>query len=69
MKVGDLVMLGEHIWRIEGIYLGCLGQESLVELRNLRDKPGVPGVTGWKETSFVPLPLVRDHVYARVVQE
>lgn len=68
MKVGDLVVVGERIWRIEGVYLGCLGQESLVELRNLSEKPGVPGMTGGRETSFVPLPLVRGRVYTRIVE-
>lgn len=44
----------------EGIYLGCEGQEGLVELRNLFEKPGVPGRTGNAVTTFVPEPLVRN---------
>lgn len=70
MKPGDLVMwwdakFGQHrFWKIEGVYLGCAGQESLVELRNLYEKPGVPGMTGNAETTFVPEPLIRDKIYS-----
>lgn len=66
MKPGDIILwnddkFGKHrIWRVEGVYLGCQGQESLVELRNLLEAPGVPGRTGNAETTFVPEPLVRN---------
>lgn len=68
MKPGDIVMwqdkqFGKHrFWRIEGVFLGCNGQEGLIELRNLVEKPGVPGRTGGAETTFVPEPLVRDQL-------
>lgn len=66
MTPGDIVMwhdrqFGKHrFWKIEGVYLGCEGQESLIELRSLTEKPGVPGRTGGAETTFVPEPLLRD---------
>lgn len=66
MSPGDIVMwqdkqFGKHrFWRIEGVYLGCVGQESLVELRSLTEAPGVPARTGNAETTFVPEPLLRD---------
>ncbi len=68
MKPGDIVMwkdtaFGKHrFWKIEGVYLGCEGQESLIEIRNLTEKPGVPGRTGNAETTFVPEPLLRDQM-------
>lgn len=63
MKPGDLIVLHDEKfgvvrhWRVEGVYLGCQGQEGLVELRNLTEKPGVPGRTGGMETTFVPYPI------------
>lgn len=66
MKPGDLIFwrddkFGKHrFWQVEGVYLGCDGQEGLVELRNLFEKPGVPGRAGNAATTFVPEPLVRN---------
>lgn len=66
MKPGDIVLwrddkFGKHrFWEIQGVYLGCEGQEGLVELRNLTETPGVPGRTGNAVTTFVPEPLLRD---------
>lgn len=71
MKPGDLVFwkdekTGNHrFWEILGVYLGCVGQEGLVELKNLCEKPGVPWRTGGAETTFVPEPLIRDKVYRK----
>lgn len=56
-----------RLWVVKGVYIGCLGQESLVELQNLFEKPGVPGLTGEKMTTFVPEPLLRNaQVYRKV---
>lgn len=45
LKPGDLVEIGEgatlHRWRVLGVHLGALGQESLVELESETHKPGV----------------------------
>lgn len=66
MKPGDIVFwrddkFGHHrFWEIQGVYLGCQGQESLVELKNLTERPGVPGLTGKATTTFVPEPLLRN---------
>lgn len=66
MSPGDLIFwrdekFGKHrFWQVEGVYLGCDGQEGLVEIRNLFEKPGVPGRTGNAVTTFVPEPLVRN---------
>lgn len=66
MKPGDIVFwrdekFGKHrFWLIEGYFLGCEGQESVVELRSLTERPGVPGSRGLLETTFVPEPLLRN---------
>ena len=71
-EVGDMLvytdmMNSQHIlWRIEGIYLGAEGQESLIELRNLTQKSGSTS-TGVAATTFVPEPLVRNQTVYRKV--
>lgn len=62
ISVGDLVILERKnappaMWKVVGVYLGCVGQESLIELKNLTEQPGVPGRTG-SDTTFVPLQLL-----------
>lgn len=71
MRPGDLVFWRDptggrnhHLWEIKGVYLGCLGQEGLVELQNLFESPGVPGMTGGKTTTFVPEALIRNMIYS-----
>jgi hypothetical protein len=65
MSPGDILVIEDkafnkvRMWRVEGVYLGCVGQESLIELRNLMEAPGVPGRTGGAGTTFVPEPLLR----------
>jgi hypothetical protein len=63
---GDIVFwrddrFGKHrFWEIQGIYLGAEGQESIVELKNLLEKPGrVSGHTTAFTHTFVPEPLLR----------
>lgn len=66
MKPGDIVMwrdekFGVHrFWQIEGVHLGGEGQEGLIEIRNLMEKPGVSGPSGQHPTTFVPEPLLRN---------
>lgn len=65
MNTGDLIVwrdekFGHHrFWRVEGIYLGAEGQESLIELRSMTERPGASGA-GRHETTCVPEPLLRN---------
>lgn len=65
MKPGDIVKwhdekFGKHrFWQIEGVFLGAEGQESVVELRNLQERPGTSDAIT-HETTIVPEPLLRD---------
>lgn len=64
MKPGDIIYcpdtrFGHHrFYQIEGCHYGALGQESLIELRNLTEKPGVDG-QHTIQTTLVPEPLLR----------
>lgn len=66
MKPGDLIMKRDEahdrlwLWRVEGVHLGCVGQEGLVELRSLTHAPGYRGGPDKPETTFVPEPLLRE---------
>lgn len=59
LQNGDKDSRNWRIWEVQGVYLGCVGQESLIELKNLTELPGVPGRTGNAVTTFVPEPLLR----------
>lgn len=65
MKPNDIVyfedkQFGHHrFWRIEGVFLGALGQEDLIELRSLTHRPGHTYETGEHPTTFVPEPILR----------
>lgn len=65
MKVGDLVIDGTDIWRIDGVYLGAVGTEDLIELVTLTQKPGYVGMKT-QPSSIVPRQLIRGKVYTRV---
>lgn len=60
MKVGDYIIKPDGtcectIWRVSGIYLGGVGQESVIGLVSINKKPhSVPG------EMFVPLELVEE---------
>lgn len=60
MKPGDIVVLHSgigslpHIWVIEGVYLGALKQENLVEVRSLTESPGSAGNKVYP-TTVVPM--------------
>lgn len=63
-KPDDLVVLGARIWRVTGVYIGAVGQESVVGLVALdRSLPHV----GEDEVTemIVPEALVEGHVYSR----
>lgn len=65
MKPNDIVyfedkQFGHHrFWRIEGVFLGALGQESLVELRSLTERPGHTYGSVVHPTTLVPEPMLR----------
>lgn len=45
-------------WRVEGVHLGGLHQESLIELRSIHLSPGY-GIHKAHETMWVPEPMTR----------
>lgn len=65
MKPNDIVYFedkkfGHHrFWRVEGVFLGAEGQESLVELRSLTERPGTSHTYHAHPTTFVPEPILR----------
>lgn len=71
MKPGDYIIYptADHItylWRVSGIYHGALGQESVVGLQSVTRNP--PDAHGQIiEEMFVPIALVQDHAFQRLV--
>lgn len=72
MKPFDIIIwhdekFGHHrVWEIEAICLGGEGQEGLVRLRSLTEKPGFDENGIKHKTTLVPEPLLRDMpVYER----
>lgn len=65
MQPGDIVMwrdeqFGHHrFWEIQGIFLGAEGQEGVIELKSLTEKPAHSYKTQEHPTTFVPEPLLR----------
>ena len=65
MKVHDLIVywdnqFGHHrIWEVKSICLGAAGQESLVELKSLTEKPGICTENRTHYTTWVPEPILR----------
>ena len=59
-KVGDVLRMwigtSFDVWKVTGVHLGGIGQESLVSLRCLSAKPGC--AYGKEEDSLVPLVLL-----------
>jgi hypothetical protein len=43
VKPGAIIECMTHRWKIEGVYLGVVGQESLIELSNISHKNGTDG--------------------------
>ena len=68
MKPGDIIFCedkrcGRHrFYKIEGVFLGGVKQESLVELRSLTEAPGTAYGKDMPATTFVPEPLLRGFV-------
>ena len=52
----DFNNLAKGVWEVQGIFLGGVGQENLIELKSLTAKPGQNGGAGNKvhHTTFVP---------------
>lgn len=68
MKPGDIAFYEDtdfcrhRFWRIEGVFFGASGRESLVELRSLSPIPG--GAYGKTvETMMVPKALLRGKIF------
>jgi hypothetical protein len=64
MKPGDIAMwrddlYGHHrLWEIKGVFLGAEGQESLVAIQSLSEKPGA-AYDNAMPVLYVPEPLLR----------
>ena len=72
MKPGDIIMWRDEkfgrdrFWEVHGVFLGAEGQEGLIELKSLTQRPGHTYESGIHPTTFVPEPLLRDMpCYAR----
>lgn len=39
VRVGDIVRIGNDFWEVLGVYSGVVGQEDLVEIRPLTERP------------------------------
>lgn len=59
LKPGDRIEYGRHRWRVEGIHLGALRQESLVEMESETHEPGWTGEWEYHPRLFVPIILLR----------
>lgn len=64
MKPGDIVMwrdeqFGHHrFWEIKGVFLGAEGQEGLVHVESLNEKPGI-AYGNAMPSLYVPEPMLR----------
>ncbi len=71
MKPGDYIIFptADHttqVWKISGVYLGAIGQESVVGLKSvIRNEATAHGHD--IEEMFVPIDLVQDYVFQREV--
>lgn len=54
LAVGQEIELHGHRWQVEGIHLGALGQESLIQLKGLSHEPGWTGPWEFHPMLFVP---------------
>jgi hypothetical protein len=43
IKVGAVIECMTHRWKIEGVYLGAVGTENLIELSNINHRNGSDG--------------------------
>ena len=64
IEVGDVLewadnMRTPHRWKVKGIHLGAVGQESLIEMESLTHSPGWTGEWEWHSILWVPEVLVR----------
>jgi hypothetical protein len=65
MSPGDIVFyrdesFGVHrFWQIKSVCLGGLGQEGLIELHSLTEKPGTDVDGKRHATTWVPEPFIR----------
>jgi hypothetical protein len=48
-----------HDWRVIGVHLGAVGQESLIEMESLTHSPGWTGEWEFHPRLFVPEVLLR----------
>jgi hypothetical protein len=59
-RVGHILECENHRWRVKGIHLGALDQESLVELENVSHEPGWTGEWMTHQLMWVPEILLRN---------
>lgn len=64
MKVGDIIEWKEeghepHRWKVNGIHLGGVGVESLIQVENISHKPGWTGEWETHQMMFIPEVLLR----------
>lgn len=59
MKVGTILRLEGHAWRVVGVHLGGDGIESLIEAESITHKPGWTGEWESHPRVFIPEVLTR----------
>ena len=66
MQPGDIIMYGDshyghnRFWEVKSVCLGGIGQEGLMELKNLTEKAGRDTEGAKHETTWVPECLLRE---------
>jgi len=69
LKVGQEIDLHGHRWEVEGVHLGDVGQESLIQLKGLSHKPGWTGPWEFHPMIFVPEIMLSAALYAHPQQQ
>ena len=59
IRPDNIIECGDHRWRVRGVHLGALGQESLIEVENVSHKPGWTGEWMTHQLMWIPEILVR----------
>lgn len=68
MNPGDLIVKNNKVWQITGIFHGGIGQESIVSIKSVtHQKPTAHGED--IEEMFVPIDLVKDYVFTKLLVE
>lgn len=59
LKVGQIITVNDHSYKIEGIHLGASGQESIIQMKSTTHSPGWTGPWEYHPMLFVPEAILR----------